>query len=147
MARLSSVWQIARSCVWNDAFKPEHQEALAALEQAYGQLAEALLVAARNNGYLGTEPLGALSHLLRPRIEDHQLGGAVRELWINFFNSFRPDEQAFEAKEFLDRASKLNQTLHELGTEEDLKQRPRNSDATDFERILAGASTCIKRAH
>ena len=98
----------------------EHQEALAALEQAYGQLAEALLVAARNNGYLGTEPLGALSHLLRPRIEDHQLGGAVRELWINFFNSFRPDEQAFEAKEFLDRASKLNQTLHELGTEEDL---------------------------
>ena len=96
----------------------EHQEALAAIEQAYGQLAEALLIAARNNGYFGSEPLGALSHILRPRIEDHQLGSAVRELWSNFFNSFRQDEQAFEAKDFIDRAGRLQEAVQALGEEE-----------------------------
>ncbi len=98
----------------------EHQEALAALEQAYGQLAEAILIAARKSGYLGNEPLGALSHILRPRLEDHQLSNAVRELWASFFESFRQDEQAFEAKDFLDRASNLNIALNEMEEGQDI---------------------------
>ncbi|NRA38592.1 MAG: hypothetical protein HRU15_10660, partial [Planctomycetes bacterium] len=98
----------------------EHQDALVAIEQAYGSLAEALLIAARNKGYLGNEPMGALSHLLRPRLEDHQVSTDVRELWAIFFDSFRIDEQAFEAKDFLDRAGVLNQQIQELPSDGDL---------------------------
>ena len=92
----------------------ENQRALGALHQQYELLAQALLTAARGRGYLGQDPLGAIGELLRPPQSGRQLGEAALELWRTFFVCFRPDEAAFEARRFRERAAQLETRLGQL---------------------------------
>ncbi len=92
----------------------ENVRALSALHQQYEVLAEAILTAARSRGYLGTDPLGAIGELMRPPQTGRSLGQAAHELWLAFFACFRPDEAAFEAARFRERAAALERRLAEL---------------------------------
>lgn len=92
----------------------EHARALAAMHQAYDQLSSALITAARERGYLGADPLGALGHLLAPAPLNNQIGEEALQLWRTFFLCFRPDEAAFEAAQFQERAGQLNNRVEAL---------------------------------
>jgi hypothetical protein len=92
----------------------EHARALAAMHQAYEQLSAALLTSARERGYLGSDPLGALGQVLTPAPMVTQVGEETLQLWRTFFLCFRPDEAAFEAAQFQQRASQLNERVNAL---------------------------------
>jgi hypothetical protein len=92
----------------------EHARALAAMHQAYDHLSASLLTAARERGYLGSDPLGALGHLLAPTPMLNQVGEDTLQLWRTFFLCFRPDEAAFEAAQFQQRAGELNERVNAL---------------------------------
>ena len=92
----------------------EHARALAAMHQAYDQLSSTLIEAARGRGYLASDPLGALGHLLAPTPLANQVGEEALMLWRTFFACFRPDEAAFEAAQFQERASQLNARVDAL---------------------------------
>ncbi len=92
----------------------EHARALAAMHQAYDHLSLACLDAARERGYLGADPLGALGHLLAPAPLANQIGEEALQLWRTFFLCFRPDEAAFEAAQFQERAGQLNERVNNL---------------------------------
>lgn len=92
----------------------EHARALAAMHQAYDQLSAAAINAARERGYLGADPLGALGHLLSPTPLVGQVGEEALTLWRTFFACFRQDEAAFEAARFQERASQLDARIDAL---------------------------------
>ncbi len=92
----------------------EHARALAAMHQAYDQLSAAAINAARDRGYLGADPLGALGHLLSPTPLVGQVGEEALSLWRTFFACFRQDEAAFEAARFQERASQLDARIDAL---------------------------------
>lgn len=92
----------------------EHARALAAMHQAYDQLSAAAINAARDRGYLGADPLGALGHLLSPTPLVGQVGEEALTLWRTFFACFRQDEAAFEAARFQERASQLDARIDAL---------------------------------
>jgi hypothetical protein len=89
----------------------EHQEALTATRGAYADLAEAVLQAASEVGYLGQDPAAALMQLRAPSPAIRQLSDLTIQLWQGFFAGFRQDEQAFEARAFAERARDLDQHL------------------------------------
>jgi hypothetical protein len=92
----------------------EHARALAAMHQAYDQLSSTVIEAARGRGYLGADPLGALGHLLAPTPLANQIGEEALTLWRTFFACFRPDEAAFEAAQFQQKAGELNNRVDAL---------------------------------
>lgn len=92
----------------------EHARALAAMHQAYDQLSAAAINAARDRGYLGADPLGALGHLLAPTPLVGQVGEEALTLWRTFFACFRQDEAAFEAARFQERAGQLDARIEAL---------------------------------
>ncbi len=98
----------------------QHQNALVAAEDAYSELAASCIQAARETGYLGGDPLGALAHLGAPRTDAAGLGPAVVDLWRTFFASFRADEAQFEAAQFEEQAADLNRRVEELSPGEPL---------------------------
>jgi hypothetical protein len=112
----------------------EHARALAAMHQAYDQLSSAILVAARERGYLGADPLGALGHLLAPTPLANQIGEDALNLWRTFFACFRPDEAAFEAAQFQQRAGELNERVGRLQPGE----RPDLSLTVEILQTLSG---------
>lgn len=92
----------------------EHARALAAMHQAYDHLSSTLIGTARERGYLGLDPLGALGHLLAPAPLANQIGEEALTLWRTFFVCFRPDEAAFEAARFQERAGQLDARVASL---------------------------------
>ncbi len=92
----------------------ENARALTALHQQYESLAEAVLRAARLRGYLGGDPLGAIGDLMLPPATGRQVGESSLELWHTFFACFRPDEAAFEAVKFRDKARALDDRIATL---------------------------------
>lgn len=93
----------------------EQAQALASLHQSYEQLASTLMRSARDRGYLGSDPLGALAHLTSPSPWEARHGEAALELWRTFFSCFRADEAAFEAARFRESAGKINERVAALG--------------------------------
>ncbi|MDA3960791.1 MAG: hypothetical protein PF961_08375 [Planctomycetota bacterium] len=85
------------------------------LQRTYDELAEAVLGMAATRGYLGRDPLGAVTHLGGPDQEGVQLGSLVLELWRAFFDGFRPDEAQFEAARFRTAAGHIDEELQRLG--------------------------------
>jgi len=112
----------------------EHARALAAMHQAYDQLSSTLIEAARGRGYLAGDPLGALGHLLAPTPLANQVGEEALMLWRTFFACFRPDEAAFEAAQFQERASQLNARVDALQPGE----RPELSLTVEIMQTLSG---------
>jgi len=112
----------------------EHARALAAMHQAYDQLSSSLIAAARDRGYLAADPLGALGHLLAPTPLANQIGEEALTLWRTFFACFRPDEAAFEAAQFQERASQLNERVDALQPGE----RPDLSLTVEIMQTLSG---------
>ena len=92
----------------------DHAQALTALQQSYETLAEAVLRIARERGYLGSDPLGALGQAFAPAGDQRRLGEAARELWNIFFACFREDEAAFEAKRFVEQSLPIEERLRAL---------------------------------
>jgi hypothetical protein len=92
----------------------EQAQALTSLHQSYEQLAATLLQLARDRGYLGSDPLGALAHLTSPSPWEGRLGEATQELWTTFFACFRSDEAAFEAARFQEAAGKIKERVAAL---------------------------------
>lgn len=82
--------------------------ALSLMQRHYEELATALLLAARDRGYLGGDPLGAIESLRQPPPMDFRVCEQVGELWQVFFTTFRADEQQFEAARFQTAAAELN---------------------------------------
>lgn len=93
----------------------DQAQGLAALHQSYEDIGGALLKLARERGYLGSDPLGALSHLSAPSPWDVRLAKGAIELWRTFFACFRADEQAFEAAHFQERAAQVQLRIDALG--------------------------------
>jgi hypothetical protein len=112
----------------------EHARALAAMHQAYDQLSATVIEAARGRGYLGADPLGALGHLLAPTPLANQIGEEALTLWRTFFACFRPDEAAFEAAQFQQRAGELNDRVSALQPGE----RPDLSLTVEILQTLSG---------
>jgi hypothetical protein len=112
----------------------EHARALAAMHQAYDQLSSTMIEAARGRGYLGADPLGALGHLLAPTPLANQIGEEALTLWRTFFACFRPDEAAFEAAQFQERAGQLNDRVDALQPGE----RPDLSLTVEILQTLSG---------
>ncbi len=112
----------------------EHVRALAAMHQAYEQLSASVIEAARVRGYLAADPLGALGHLLAPTPQANQIGEEGLALWRTFFQCFRPDEAAFEAAQFQERAGQLNERVNALQPGE----RPDLSLTVEIMQTLAG---------
>lgn len=92
----------------------DQAQALTALRQSYETLAEAVLGLARERGYLGSDPLGALGQAFAPAGDQRRLGEAARELWNTFFACFRADEAAFEAKRFAEQSQPIEERLRAL---------------------------------
>src|SRR4051812_46674935 len=92
----------------------DNARALTALHQQYDALTAAVLQAARGRGYLGNDPLGAIGHFMMPPATGRQLGESALELWRTFFACFRPDEAAFEAANFREKARDLDARLAAL---------------------------------
>jgi hypothetical protein len=112
----------------------EHARSLAAMHQAYEQLSAALLQAAREFGYLGGDPLGALGHLLAPSPLNHRIAEESLTLWRTFFACFRPDEAAFEAARFQQKASQLDARITVLSPGE----RPDQQLTLELMETLSG---------
>ena len=112
----------------------EHARALAAMHQAYEHLSLSVIEAARVRGYLASDPLGALGHLLAPTPLANQIGEDGLALWRTFFICFRPDEAAFEAAQFQERASDLNDRVNALQPGE----RPDLSLTVEIMQTLSG---------
>ncbi len=112
----------------------EHARALAAMHQAYEHLSMTVIEAARVRGYLAADPLGALGHLLAPTPLANQIGEEGLALWRTFFQCFRPDEAAFEAAQFQERAGQLNDRVNALQPGE----RPDLSLTVEIMQTLAG---------
>ena len=87
---------------------------LEALQSVYEDLAEAVILSARDRGYRGADPYGALQHLQQPIAEVHRLGIITKQLWTLFFAGFRPDEEHFEKAAFAQRADDLQHQLAQL---------------------------------
>lgn len=92
----------------------EHANALVQLQSMHEGLVGSLLEAARAAGYLGSDPLSALSHLAAPSPELARFEGLVQALWEGFFAGFRADEQQFEAARFREAAAAIEQRLAAL---------------------------------
>ncbi len=112
----------------------EHARSLAAMHQAYEQLSSGLLGAARERGYLGSDPLGALGHLLAPSPLNNQIAEETLNLWRTFFANFRPDEAAFEAARFQEQAGQVNERVLMLSPGE----RPDLAMSVEILQTLSG---------
>ncbi len=112
----------------------EHARSLAAMHQAYEQLSSSLLQAAREHGYLGGDPLGALGHLLAPSPRNHRISEETLTLWRTFFACFRPDEAAFEAARFQEKAGQLEARVSGLSPGE----RPDQALTLEILQTLSG---------
>ncbi|MBA3936490.1 MAG: hypothetical protein H0X38_03430 [Planctomycetes bacterium] len=112
----------------------ENARSLAALHHAYEQLTAALLAAARERGYLGSDPFGGLGHLLTPPPLANRIGEESVQLWKTFFANFRPDEAAFEAARFQEKAGLLDGHVHDLAPGE----RPDPSLTLEILETLSG---------
>ena len=89
-------------------FQFDQGQALTALRQAYEHVAEQALSLGRERGYVGSDPLGALSQAFAPSPWLRPVGEAAREVWQIFFACFRPDEANFEAKRFSEEAKPIS---------------------------------------
>lgn len=92
----------------------DQAQALIAVRQAYGNLAEQVLRIARERGYAGGDPLGALGQAFAPSPWLRPVGEAASEVWRVFFLCFRPDEANFEAKRFVEEAKPISDRLAAL---------------------------------
>lgn len=98
--------------------RDDRAQALVRITEAYEKLAESLVGAARERGWLGGDPNEAVRVLCAPDPQLQRLGGAAADLWLAFFACFRPDEQAFEAQAFRVQADELNRRLAAVPTGE-----------------------------
>ena len=91
----------------------EYGSALATAQQAYADLAETVLRAARERGFAGSDLHAALHCLIQPGSDDDQIGQLAIELWSSFFANFRQDELQHEAASFQQRAAHLDAHTYE----------------------------------
>ncbi len=96
----------------------DHADAVVAMEAAYAEIAGAAVQAARDCGYLGSDPLGAIAHLATPATDLGGIAPIIIDLWQVFFASFRSDEAQFEAARFRQDAADLNARVEALATGE-----------------------------
>jgi len=92
----------------------DQAQTLNTYQHAYEELAETVLRLAAEAGYLGRDPLGALTQLSGPQVGELRLGQLVLDLWRAFFSGFRADETEFEAAQFRAAAADLERRLAAL---------------------------------
>ncbi|MFM2091544.1 MAG: hypothetical protein RLZZ127_2033 [Planctomycetota bacterium] len=89
----------------------EQSRGLAALHAAYDALSSAVAAAAQARGVDAHDPVAAATAL--GTAPDPDLARLAGELWLVFFESFRPDEGQHELALFRERADDLNRRLAE----------------------------------
>ena len=122
---------------------PTHGGAgVTAIQELYEELAEAVVLAARDLGYHGADPFGAIGHLRAPSGALLRIGRSTRELWDIFFGSFREDERAHEAEASLQATVDIREELDQAGDlpDEHLIERMLAALANLFDSRLQSAN-------
>ena len=94
--------------------RDDHSQAVATLHHQLETVVASLLAHAKERGYAGSDPLGAIGTLIAPDASQRALGEATVELWRTFFRCFREDEKAFEAARFRQEAAALDARIEAL---------------------------------